>query len=82
MGDMADYYIDQQMNAEFDLSEEICENYLEGLWQTKEGEKIKICDMETDHIRNTINFIDREGFLDDLGQDYIKLFKIELEKRK
>lgn len=31
--------------------------YEENYWETKNGEKIKICDMEIDHIKNTINYL-------------------------
>lgn len=31
--------------------------YKQGYWETKDHIKIKICDMETSHIENTINFL-------------------------
>lgn len=31
--------------------------YKQGYWETKDHRKIKICDMETSHIENTIKYL-------------------------
>lgn len=31
--------------------------YKKGWWETKDHKKIKICDMDTLHIKNTINYL-------------------------
>lgn len=33
-------------------------------WKTKEGKKLKISEMTTEHIINTINFLRRKGFIE------------------
>lgn len=33
--------------------------YEKDWWETKDHRKIKICDMETSHIKNTINYLKR-----------------------
>ena len=41
-------------------------NYEEGIWETKDHKIIKIKDMETSHIKNTINFLKkRPDFYDE-----------------
>lgn len=82
MGDIADYYLDSLIDAEEDLEEERWKNFAAKKWLTKDGKLLKIKDMETSHIANTISFIKKEGFLDDLGQNYITLFEKELKIRE
>ena len=44
--------------------------YEEGWWETKEHRHIKICDMETSHIENTIKFLQRnKDFYDEIYFD-------------
>lgn len=33
--------------------------YKKGYWETKDHKVIKICDMETSHIENTIKFLEK-----------------------
>lgn len=42
--------------------------YKEGWWETKDYQKIRIEDMETSHIKNTINYLKRHtDFYDEMG---------------
>lgn len=42
--------------------------YKQGYWETKDHRKIEICDMETSHIENTINFLKKnKDFYDEGG---------------
>lgn len=51
--------------------------YKEDWWETKYHKKIKICDMETSHIENTIKFLKKhKDFYDDYVSDKI-IYKIE-----
>ena len=44
--------------------------YKEGWWETKDHRKIKICDMETSHIENTIKYLKRhKDFYDEYYGD-------------
>lgn len=46
-------------------------NYKEDYWCTKEGKYIRICDMETKHIINTIKYLERHtDFYDVYSGDY------------
>ncbi len=56
MGDEADYLLEQGLSDAFDsYYEDGCE-----YWTCKDGSKIKIGDMGTGHIRNSINMIKRK----------------------
>lgn len=42
--------------------------YKQGWWETKDHKKIKICDMETSHIENTIKYLKKHtDFYDEGG---------------
>lgn len=66
----------------WDLSEP---DYDEGYWTTKDGKRLSIREMETSHIKNTINMLKRnirtmDKEFKDFYEDYFN-FKIdELEK--
>ena len=46
-------------------------SYKKDWWETKDHKKIKIADMETSHIENTINFLKKHpDFYDEGGGDY------------
>ena len=45
--------------------------YKKDWWETKDHKKIKISDMETSHIKNTIKYLQRhKDFYDEGGGDY------------
>ena len=39
--------------------------YKKGWWETKDHQKIKISDMETSHIKNTINYLKKKPYFYD-----------------
>ena len=41
--------------------------YKEDWWETKDHKKIKICDMETSHIENTIKFLEKRPHFYDVS---------------
>lgn len=41
--------------------------YKKDWWETKDHKKIKICDMETSHIKNTINYLKKHRYFYDEG---------------
>lgn len=67
-------------------------DYKKGWWETKDHKKVKIKDMETLHITNTINFLKKHpmfydeeyGYVgdeaDDMFYDYIDNSKLVIKK--
>lgn len=53
------------------------------IWTTRDGRDIEIKDMETSHIQNCIEFINREinGKIWCYAEEYTKLFNDELKAR-
>ncbi len=49
------------MFDDFDLEFQDDPNYEEGFWTTAQGQKLKIKDMETSHIKNTIKYLESRG---------------------
>ncbi len=52
-----------------------------GIWTTKDGQKLKICEMSTDHIQNTLNYIKRDSYREDFLSPFITAFEKELDAR-
>lgn len=52
-----------------------------GIWTTKDGRQLKICDMNTEHIENTLAFIKRDSLREDLFFPFISVFEKELKTR-
>lgn len=92
MGDVADDLFDEALMQEaessnVDVRETINKmesDYIYGelKWKSISG-PILVRDMTTDHIKNTIPFIERGGVnLDEpIMESWIRIFKLELEKR-
>lgn len=51
------------------------------IWTTRDGRELKIKEMETTHIINTIKMIVRNSDMSDLGKRYVEIFMNELKKR-
>ena len=78
MGDEADRQIDQIINGDPDFFyHDPMNKYYLGQWMTNTGEVLNIKDMETQHIRNALNFLKvrKQNFPKQ------KEFKAELRKR-
>lgn len=86
MGEISDYYHDKALEAEAKIEyyiEDIKEAYQKGIlkWQTKNGNKILIQTMTTDHIKNCIKFIQRENDINNYTEAIIDILNQELNKR-
>lgn len=51
------------------------------IWTTRDGRELKIKEMETTHIINTIKMIVRNSDMSDLGKRYVEIFMNELKER-
>ena len=86
MGDMADDLYEQAlMNEDYNYIDiELAEEDFEkDIWTTKDYRKIPLKSMGTEHIKNSIKFINREGnkSVFGLGGDWLPKLKAELERR-
>tara|TARA_R110000803_G_scaffold36811_5_gene79149 strand:- start:1979 stop:2278 length:300 start_codon:yes stop_codon:yes gene_type:complete len=99
MGDIADYYMDIGMDADAnyaasireanEYAKTIKERYLAGVlkWTTQAETKVKVDEMETNHLMNSRNMLQR-GLRKDTDdskrivfEQWIEIFNWELEKR-
>lgn len=76
--------MDSDMMWDLDFSN-LEPDYDEGYWTTKNGKRISIREMETSHIKNTINLLKRnieklDDTLRDYYDDYFNYKINELEK--
>jgi len=64
MGEMADFFIDQALMEEpwfeSDYELEFENEFDKNIWTTKDGRKLNICEMSTQHLTNTIALINRK----------------------
>lgn len=53
------------------------------VWQSRDGRRLKVRDMETDHLRNTIMMLERKYKRFDLDPDpiYFQMISEELKRR-
>ena len=80
MGELADYYIDQEIGRNLDIKIHDIELTFQNLeWSTKDGRKIPIKDMEDNHLLNSASMMKRNGH----GKHiiYLRLME-EIKKRK
>jgi len=88
MGDMADYYMDLAIDAEFELerrAKDVYRFYEEGTltWKTKSGDKLLITEMSNKHIVNSINMLTKKDkYLDQYTEAIVKILRRELKSRK
>lgn len=89
MGDMADYYADLAMTIKdeddyFEEAQLLKEEYRNGIaiWETKNGNCIKVSEMKDDHIINTYNYLKRIAERNYLQNEWIEVFKQEIVRRK
>ncbi len=83
MGDMADYYRDQQFNEEFEYNYHKLPNE-EYIWLTSDGVEYKVKDMTDSHIQNTLRCLDEGRISFDTGYEltlWIKIMKEECKRR-
>lgn len=88
MGDMADYYMDLALDAEWELerrAKDVYRFYEDGTltWKTKDGNKLLISEMSDTHIVNSINMlIKKDKYLDQYTEAIVKILRRELKSRK
>lgn len=75
--DDLDYY-DARLESSMDSA--IRRLKREGVWITREGERILISEMKTDHINRTIKLLEKQSNL--VACMYIKAFHKELGERE
>lgn len=77
MGDAADMLFEQELKFQIEAEHELNWRFNNDIWTTKTGETMKISEMETSHIKNSIRFIKRNG----AGREWIPKLRAELAKR-
>lgn len=78
MGDIADYYRDQELEMEFNPPKSWTDDGKYTFWRTRDGSKIHLKDMTTSHIKNSIAMIKRNhGW----REDWLEPLNKELEYR-
>ena len=75
----SDYIADQAGSLELQY-EEIAKEAKNKIWTTKDGRKKHVRTMTTDHIRNTLKWIERNDPIDIL-LPWVTVFIEELERR-
>lgn len=80
MGDMADLYDYWDDNPHEE--DELIERIKNGIWETADHEELKISEMETSHIINSMNWIKRNTDSHDYMYDYLQKFEEELGRRR
>lgn len=79
MGEMADYY-SKDLMYDIDLTPNYDE-YDFKVWKTKDGQRIPINKMDTDHIKNCINFLSKDKKNSSI-RSWVWAFTEELRRRK
>jgi len=80
---MADLFIDEQINLDYDAEDFVRSAFNSGMWVTASMICIPYSEMATPHIENSINFIEREGpdCIKGFGHLYLPKLKDEYLKR-
>ena len=83
---MADYYMEASMLEELSISfkaDRVMSDYDSGLftWTTRGGKEIKIKDMTDDHVKNTLNMLNRSKSSDEYTEALQIIFEKEFNSR-
>jgi len=80
MGDHADDLMFKEIMSSgcYDEEEYWYKQLAKGLWNTSNGKILKIKDMDINHIKNTISYLEKAYEEPNVFHDYIKEFKLEL----
>lgn len=87
MGDMANWYLDNALEEQFNreiASDNLLDEYKKNKlvqWKTKDGRFISVKDMTVTHVTNTINMLKRAESEDPIVETWIMIFELELKKR-
>lgn len=77
---MGSEYINESYAKEEELRMEIKKAAAKKIWATRDGRKINVCDMSNAHIKNVINYIQRNDKTD-MMLPWVIVFENELNKR-
>ena len=75
---LVEYAFERQI-AE-DIAERIWYEAERGVWTTKDNRILRVGEMTTSHIKNTINYLKRTD--EELYEPWIEVFKEELKRRE
>lgn len=81
MGDISDYYRNQELEHDLDMSSKLKQSIPKPqfkYWETRTNEIIHIKDMTSLHLKNSINKIKSESW----RQDWLEPLENELELRR
>ena len=83
MGDIADYYYDRMLEAEFEKEyylNTLFEDYDKGnkIWRTKNNKTLSLQEMSDSHLKNSLNML----LSNKADNRIIKIFKTEIMRRK
>lgn len=81
MADMATMYDDVFLGGNDEPSDYHLAMLNKDVWVTADGRHIPIREMELDHLRNTIRYIERGGNAYGLADQYLKKLQKELDRR-
>lgn len=86
MGDIADYYMEASMLEGLDASfkaDRVMSDYDSGLftWTTRDGKEMEIKDMTDDHVKNTLNMLNRSKSSDEYTEALQIIFEKEFNSR-
>lgn len=85
MGEMADYYREQEMYDDFAAAFPRIRKWYpdeapEGMWEKKDTSTMPIADMDAQHIQNSIAMLDRKGH--QLSKKRLELVKEQVRRRE
>jgi len=81
MGEMADYAREQELEQHMNPDKYYLQLDTDPEWTTNDGRKIKVSDMDDDHIINCIKFVRRSKSNPDSIREWETVFLEELKRR-